>query len=235
MLPTEELAALFEQHGIRVVRRDDWLVHDGMIGPYVRTRLTPGDSAPNGAPVRLDIEVAVSDKYRVLESFAGIGTATPEAASNAFEVFCRSSFHVILAAFYGHLDPDQVAAESWSVSGVDYDVVIGNYTVRCFKGNPVFIPEQTFSTLESLIRALPATEDLYWVRLFYCNQGDGAQVTEVLLNNEEWDAAQIAIAALPWERRSWFYSARLFLVLRRSVGAVEPAIAADAITYNSTR
>ena len=69
----------------------------------------------------------------------------------------------------------------------------------------------------TLIRSLPGTEDLYWVRLFYCNPGDGAQVTEVLLNNEDWDAAQLAVAALPWERHPWFYSARVFLVLRRAV------------------
>jgi hypothetical protein len=40
----------------------------------------------------------------------------------------------------------------------------------------------------------------------------------VLLNNEDWDAAQLALAALPWERHPWFYSARVFLVLSRFPG-----------------
>jgi hypothetical protein len=214
--PTEELAALFAQHGIRVLRRDEWLVPDGTIGPYVRTFLAPHDEESNGASVRLDVEVAVSDKYCVVESFAGIGTSTAQAVSNAFENFCKSSFHVILGAFYGHSDPEQVAAERWSLSGVDYDVLIGNYTVRSFEGKGTPIPEETFSTLERLIRGLENTEDLYWVRLFYCNQDDRTQVTEVLLNNVEWDLAQVEITALPWERRSSFYSARVFLVLCRS-------------------
>ncbi|HEU4507418.1 MAG TPA: DUF6348 family protein [Pyrinomonadaceae bacterium] len=217
---TQHLAALFAEHGIPVLRRDDWLVPDGTIGPHVRMFVTPYEVTANGASVRLDVEVAVSDKHRVLESFGGIGTSTTEAASDAFDNFCKGSFHVILAAFYGYSDPEQVTQERWSLSGVDYDVVIGNYCVRSFEGKGTPIPEETFSTLERLIRGLEGTEDLYWVRLFYGNQNDRTQLTEVLLNNVEWDLAKEAIAALPWERRPWIYSARLFLVLCRVGDAV---------------
>jgi len=211
----EELTILFAGHGIRVVRRGDWLVPDGSSGPYLRTVLTPFDSGPNGATVRLDVEIAVLEKYNIVESFAGLGTTEGEAASNALDNFCQSSFHVMLAAFYGYSDPDQVATETWSVSGVDYKAVIGNYTVRSFDGNATPIPQEVFPALETLIRALPGSEELYWVRLFYCNPGDGEAVTEILLNNDEWHAAEAAIAALPWQRNPWFYSARVFLVLRR--------------------
>ena len=64
---------------------------------------------------------------------------------------------LILGAFYGHSDPEQVATERWSLSDVDYDVLIGNYTVRSFEGNGTPIPEETFSTLERLIRGLENT------------------------------------------------------------------------------
>ncbi len=217
MSATDQLAALFAGHGIRLLRRDDWLVPDGSSGPHVCACLTPLDAGPNGATARLDVEIALSEKYRVLESFAGVGSTPAKAANSAFDNFCQSSFHVVLAAFYGNLDPEQVNTEKWTVSGVDYDAVIGNYTVRTFQGDATPIPEQAFSTLENLIRSLPGTEDLYWVRLFFCNPGDGTQVTEVLLNNEDWDEAQLAVAGLPWERHPWFYSARVFLVLLRSL------------------
>lgn len=214
-ISSSRVAILFAGHGIRVVKRGDWLVPGGSSGPYLRTVLTPFDAGPNGATVRLDVEIAVSEKYRIVESFAGLGATEAEAASSALDNFCQSSFHVVLGAFYGCSDPDQVVTETWSVSGVNYEAIIGNYTVRSFDGNGTPIPQEVFPTLETLIRALPSTEELYWVRLFYCNQGDGGQVTEILLNNEEWNAAQTAVAALPWERNSWFYSARVFLVLRR--------------------
>jgi len=217
MSATDQLAALLGGHGIRVLMRGDWLIPDGSSGPPVRALLTPLVAGPNGASARLDVEIALSEKYRVLETFAGLGSTTAEAANSAFDNFCQSSFHVVLAAFYGYSDPEQTTTEKWTVSGVDYDAVIGNYTVRTFQGDGTPIPEQAFSTLENLIRSLPSTEDLYWVRLFYCNPGDGTQVTEVLLNNEDWDAAQLALAALPWERHPWFYSARVFLVLSRSL------------------
>jgi hypothetical protein len=217
MSATDQLAALLAGHGIQVLRRGDWLIPDGSSGPHLRTLLTPLDAGPNGASARLDVEVALSEKYRVLESFGGAGSTTVEAANNALDNFCQSSLHVVLAAFYGYSDPEQITTEKWAVSGVDYDAVIGNYTVRTFQGDGAPIPEEAFSTLEHLIRNLPGNEDLYWVRLFYCNPGDGTQVTEVLLNNEDWDAAQLAVAALPWERHPWFYSARVFLVLLRSL------------------
>jgi hypothetical protein len=216
MSATDQLAALLASHGVRASRRGDWLVPEGSSAPPICALMSPIDAGPNGATARLDVEVAFPEGRRVRESFAGLGSTAAEAESNAFDNFCQSSLHVLLAAFYGHSDPEQVATERWTVTGGQYDAFIGNYTVRSFQGKGTPIPEHAFSVLETAVRSLPSTQDVYWVRLFYCNQGDGTQVTEALLNNEEWGAARVAIAALPWERHPWFYSARVFLVLRRS-------------------
>lgn len=206
---------LFEAHGIGAARRDDWVFPT--VGCPLRAHMTPGDSRSNGVSVRLDIELAISSRESVLESFAGLGSTPAEAEDDAFDNFCRSSFHVLAAAFYGHSEPDQVTSEVWQLSGIEYDAIIGNYTLRSFGGDGTPLPEDLFPRLEAMIRGLPSTAPLYWIRAFYCNLNQTKNVSEVLLNNEQWPAAESMVASLGWERRDSYYSARLFLVLRQRV------------------
>jgi hypothetical protein len=210
-----EIAALFASHGVPMSWRGEYLVPTSSPGPAIRAAFTPGESMPNGASARLDVEFGVSDRYAPVESFVGLGANAEDAAKSALENFSRSSLHVALAAFYGRVDPDQVAVERWLMSGSEYEAIIGNYTNRSFGGVEVPVPHQVFPCLEALIRALPGDEALYWVRLFYCNINAHDQVTEVLLNNEEWPAAQTEIASLPWSPSDSYYSMRLFLMLKR--------------------
>lgn len=195
----------------------------------MRACLTSGDVRPNGASARLDVELTVSSKESLLESFAGLGSTPAEAEKDAFDNFCRSSFHVIAAAFYDHSEPDQVTSELWQLAGSEYEATIGNFTLRSFQGGGTPIPEDLFPRLEAMIRALPASVPLYWIRAFYCNLDREEHVSEVLLNNDRWPAAESMVASLEWEPRDSYYSARLFLVLRRTAraDAVQPGIAGD--------
>jgi Family of unknown function (DUF6348) len=216
----DRIAALLAGHGVQTTRRGEWLVPVQPAGAAIGACLVPGTPTAHGASVRLEVEVVVSEQHSVLECFAGVGGSLEEAESSALDNFCRGSLHVLLAAFYGRPDLDQITQEGWSLSGVPYDAIVGNYVTRSFQGLGTPIPDQVFPTLEDMIRALPGDRALYWVRMFYCNLDANERVTEVLLNNEDWEAARSAIAALPWQARDTFYSARLFLVLRRGAGAV---------------
>lgn len=211
----EWLAALLAAHGVETSRQGEWLVPTAPTLPPLRAYLEPREASAHGTSARLDVQVAVSEESWPVESFAGLGVSHEDAARNALENFCTGSFHVLLGAFYGLPDQSQVTIEQWQLSGVEYDATLGNYTTRSFDGLGTPIPEQVFPLLESMIRDLPGTEPLYWVRLFYCNLTADQRVTEVLLNNEPWQPAQAAIAGLPWESRDSYYSARLFLVLQR--------------------
>jgi hypothetical protein len=206
---------LLESHGIAAARRGDWIFPAGAAGCPIRARITLGDRLSNGASARLDVELAISSKESLVESFAGLGSTSAEAEDDAFANFCRSSFHVLAAAFYGHSEPDQVTSEVWQLSGRDYDATIGNYTLRSFQGGGTPLPHDLFPRLEDMIRGLPSSVPLYWIRAFYCNLDETENVSEVLLNNEQWPAAESMVASLGWERRDSYYSARLFIVLRQ--------------------
>ena len=209
----EELLAA---HGIRTGRYRGWLVDvEGRLLPPVCAQLTTENPRDGMVTARLDVEVIASDHHRIGESFAGMGGDAREAAVSAVENFARSSLHVLLAALWEMPDEEQVTTDAWTLDGGVYRVTLGNYTIRSFGGAPVAVPDELIGQLHSLVTSLPAAEELYWVRAFYCSLHGSRETVEVLLNNESWPAAENALAALPWERRPTYYSVRLFLVLRR--------------------
>jgi hypothetical protein len=211
----EAIGSLFGAHGVLTSLRDGWLVPLLPSGPAIQTRLTTEAVTEKGATVRLDVLFAVSEAFTPVESFAGFGATLDDAADNALDGFIASSLHVLLAALYGHLEPSQVTIEQWLMSGEEYDAIIGHYVTRTFAGPVPPLGDDVLPSLKGLVCALPGTEQLYWLRMFYANFVGGEQLCEVLLNNQTWEEAQSAVAALPWETRDSSYSVRLFLVLKK--------------------
>lgn len=219
--PMDDLALdlveeLLAAHGVPTGRYKGWLVDtEGRLLPPVRARVETATPREGAVTARLDVEVIVSERHWIVESFAGMGEDAHEATVSAVENFARSSLHVLLAALWEMPGDEQVTTEEWTLDGVPYRATVGSYSLRSFGNAPVEIPEQFFPALVSRVTSLPAAEDLYWVRAFYCNIDASQDTTEVLLNNQPWPAGQTAIAMLPWERLATYYSVRLFLVLQR--------------------
>ncbi len=210
----KELEELFQAHGLATTDYEGWVSVDGEMPGIAATIVQEWDHESTYS-VQLDVEVAYDQDTMIVESFAGIGLSRPEAIQNAFENFCRNSYHVFLAACWGQVAEDQVSVEHWDIEGTHWEVFVGNYGIRNFGEQKVDIPEDAFPTVENLLRALPLEASLYWLRVFYSDVGNGDTVTEVLLNNEVWEEAQAAISALDWPKLDGFYSVRNFLMMRR--------------------
>lgn len=210
----QALEALLEGHGIETVAYKDWITVGGQF-PAVRASIHDRREQDGWTLLRLDVEVAVSAEKVIVESFAGRGEGERAAVRNALENFCINSLHVFLAAFWGHIEPDQVEIEGWQVGGGNWRAVVGNVGCQSFGGEAVEIPNDFFPTIESCIKSLALAGDLHWVRSFHCNIGGDDSCTEVLLDNEPWPLAQTAVARLDWPRSEGYYSARNFLVLQR--------------------
>ena len=69
---------------------------------------------------------------------------------------------------------------------------------------------------EGAIRHESLEHDLHWFR-FYVGNLKGEFTFEALKDNEPWAAGESALASCGWSPTDKFYSARLFMVLRRSV------------------
>ena len=101
------LAALFEAHGV------EFVVHEGWVAPGGRLPAIRATWYPRGKTGRLDVDVLLEDDNRHFqEAFAGVGEGEA-GLRDAWENFCRNSFHVLLSALWG---PDLGACESDMVS-----------------------------------------------------------------------------------------------------------------------
>jgi hypothetical protein len=200
------LATLFEGHGLPCVVQNDWVVPNAEL-PALRALWHPGQSSG-----RLDVQALVSDGVVIEECFAGVGPAET-GLSDALESFAVNSFHVLLAALWGRNDSAQVTTEEWEISGQRYTVHVGNFGTRSSEGVTPHIPDKLFAAIEETIKCEPLNQGVHWFRVFVCNVA-GEHTFEALKNNEVWDAGLRCLKACSWEKRSGYYSVRLFVVLR---------------------
>jgi hypothetical protein len=202
---------LLQSHGLTTATYKEWILASTEL-PAFRASL-----AQTGRPetTRLVVELRVGAGQTIIESFAGVGQDAASAARDALENFCNGALHVFLAAFWNHIEPDQVLLEHWPINGATWSAHIGNYVCRATKGEDVPVPADAFPVIEALIRELPLTGDLHWVRTFYCHITDEQRIAEALLDNAVWRELQDALLHLPWPPTATYYSARNFLILKK--------------------
>ena len=201
-----QLAELLGAHGISYHLENEWVVPNGEL-PAICGTWFPREF--NGV---LQVEVLIEPGVTINECFAGMRTGE-EGILDAIENFCVNSFHVLLAAFWGQNDADQVTTESWLVCGNRYTAYIGNLGTRSNTGEIPELPEDLFPSIEKEVKSTPATEDTLWIRHFFCNI-DGDPTYECLLNNEVWDRGLENLKSQKWQKSSGYYSVRNFMVLR---------------------
>ena len=163
------------------------------------------------ASVQLDVHFEIGPGRTIVESCVGIGASVEEAIANAELSFASNALHVLLAAFAGG-ETDQVTVEEWECGGVPFRVVLGHMTGRGAppKGGS---PTSWFATVEAAMRAAALSPRTHWLRVYCARTGGPQQITEVLLDNEEWPSLAAELAALPWPATDGFYSVRIFMVL----------------------
>jgi hypothetical protein len=204
---TDYLSKLFHAHGVACVVHNDWVVPNSKL-PALQGRWYPNES--NGV---LGVQVLVRDKLVIEEAFAGVGQGDT-GLHDALVNFTVNSFHVLLAAFWGKNDPQQVTTEEWVVGGKGYTAYIGNFGTRCSDGVAAQVPNDLFGAIEAAIKGEPLGEELHWFRLFVGNV-ENDLTFEALKDNEDWPAGRRCLEAAAWERNGGYYSVRLFAVLRR--------------------
>jgi len=203
---TKKLATIFSAHGISCGTENEWIVPNHNL-PAIRAVWHPGEE--NG---RLDVHVLVEKGVLIEECFAGIGK-DQIALNDAIRNFMVNSLHVLLAAFWGVNDTDQVVTEHWHVGKKHFTAYIGNIGTRASAGVSPFVPDELVSVIQSAAESEPLPDGVHWVRVFFCNIA-GQQTYEVLLDNEPWAAGLSAVKAIQWQHSDGYYSARNFIVLR---------------------
>lgn len=208
------LKKLLESHNLEVETREEWCVPNGEL-PAIRTVWVAGETANTG---RLDVEVVLTDERRLVECFAGMGESTDEQQKDALQNFLMSSLHVLLAAFWGRDQADQVdqvERQRFTVDGQTWCAYIGGFSTRRSVGVDVAIPDGYLHQILTAIERAPLTHEAHWCRTFFCNIGTQKRIHEALLDNQQWADGESMMAAAEWPVADGFYSVRNFLVLRK--------------------
>ncbi|MBI4853200.1 MAG: hypothetical protein HY819_15520 [Acidobacteria bacterium] len=199
-------------HGIGITEYNGWLlVNNGL--PAWRAFVVEINQHTDTTVAQLDFHILVDkQKEFIIESFAGFGDTYEQAVNSGLGLFLYNTFHVINGAFINSNDK-QVTKEIWEIDGVDWDVILGNYSVRAKE--PIVIPEELFNVVEKSIREKELTSNVHWLRVFYGGQVDAGFMAEALFDNDPWFKLQELIPSLDWQKSKHYYSVRNFLILRR--------------------
>src|SRR5262245_23327515 len=111
---TSRLTTILTEHDLAVILRDGNVCID-RAGIALQALAYQRPRVRDVETLQLDVAVRGADiQGPLIESFAGHGATVEEAVTTAFEKFCRSSLHVLLAAFIGaELGGEQVEWEEW--------------------------------------------------------------------------------------------------------------------------
>ena len=132
---------------------------------------------------------------------------------DALTSFTANSFHVFPAALWGNNDPEQINAEEWMIGGKHYVAYVGNFGIRNSDGITVHVPASLFSEIEAVIKS----ELSRTIFIGFASTSVTWKIISLLRRLKTMRFGKkvyVASEERIWERRSGFYSVRLFAVLR---------------------
>ncbi|MEM9107111.1 MAG: DUF6348 family protein, partial [Pseudomonadota bacterium] len=115
---------------------------------------------------------------------------------------------------------DKVLVETWSSNDVHWKAHVGEYVTRCLGPEEIGYPIDLVDVIKTALMQAELGPGRHWLRTFYSNTGAGDPVVEILLDNQPWQAGEMAIMTAEWINSEYYYSLRNFLIL-------EPHDAAD--------
>jgi hypothetical protein len=220
----ELLVAQLEAHEMEVGQTEEYFFVEGLFPGIVAQAFLMEDFGES-VVVQLDITLLFPNDTFV-ESFVAQATTVEDAIANNFEQFESNVLHTFIMAFWAKAKKVEngVGTDVWDINGQKWEAVISNYGYRGYEDFDSIIPEidTMYDAIKTAIEAYPLTKDIYAVRSVYTNGTNDQQITEGLINNEEFPELQDAISKLAWSASEKFYSVRnLVLLMKLSEGAEE--------------
>jgi len=215
---------LLEEHDMEVGQTEEYFFVEGLF-PGIVAQAFEMENFGESVVVQVDITLLFPNDQFV-ESFVAQAATAEDAIANAFEQFESTVLHTFIMAFWAKAKKvdNGVGTDVWEINGQKWEAVISNYGYRGFEDFDSIIPEidTMYDAIKTAIEAYPLTKDIYAIRSVYTNGTNEQQITEGLINNEEFPELQKAVSELHWSRSEKFYSVRnLVLLMKLSEGAEE--------------
>lgn len=206
-LHNDKLKKLLAAHGLECVENENWLMPNGQF-PIISMNWYPNSEQHSGV---LQIDVKLDEVNCIQESFVGIGIGD-KGLVDGIHNFCLNSLHVLLSAFWGIHDKEQVEIKEWLIDDSTFTVYIGPFGIRSSEDESE-IPKNTSDIIESAIIDSTLTGSCNWFRNYFCQIDHESKVYESLQNNEEWATGKEALESINWHQSDSFYSVRNFAIV----------------------
>ena len=220
----KQLVALLEEHDMEVGQTEEYFFVEGLF-PGIVAQAFEMEDFGESVVIQVDITLLFPNDSFV-ESFVAQAATAEDAIAQAFEQFEATVLHTFIMAFWAKAKKVEngVGTDVWDINGHKWEAIISNYGYRGFEDFESIIPDidTMYDAIKGVIEAYPLTKDIYAIRSVYTNGTNNQQITEGLINNEEFPELQKAVSELQWSRSEKFYSVRnLILLMKLSEGAEE--------------
>ena len=220
----KQLVALLEEHDMEVGQTEEYFFVEGLF-PGIVAQAFEMEDFGESVVIQVDITLLFPNDSFV-ESFVAQAATAEDAIAQAFEQFEATVLHTFIMAFWAKAKKVEngVGTDVWDINGHKWEAIISNYGYRGFEDFESIIPDidTMYDAIKGVIEAYPLTKDIYAIRSVYTNGTNDQQITEGLINNEEFPELQKAVSELQWSRSEKFYSVRnLVLLMKLSEGAEE--------------
>ena len=213
----KQLVDILGQYDVVLEQMEDYLFADGMF-PGITARAFEMENFGESVVVQLDITMLFPDGSFV-ESFVAQEATHEEALAVAFEQFEVTVLHTFITAFWenGKKVENGVGTDVWEINGSHWQVVVSNFGYRGAEefDNVIDDVDSIFDVIESNIKSLPLTEDIYAIRTVYTNTSEGERVAEAYINNEPLLKLEEDVLKLSWKEVDSFYSVRNLVLLMK--------------------
>ena len=211
----KQLLEILGQFDMRLEQIEDYYFVNGLF-PGIASQAFEMERFEDSVVVQLDIHILLPNQNFV-ESFVGHSSTVEEAIADCFEQFEVNILHTLIVAFWDNAKKidNGIGTDIWDINGYNWQIVVSNYGYRGDQPIEEIVTDSMFAEVEKIIKSMPLDKDIYAVRSVQTNIGNGQQVTEALINNEESPILEKAISSLDWKAVDSYYTVRNFVLIMK--------------------
>jgi hypothetical protein len=213
----KQLLEILNQFDMKLEKIEDYYFVDGLF-PGIVAQAFEMERFESSVVVQVDIHILLPNQSFV-ESFVGHASTIDKAIADCFEQFEVNVLHTLIMAFWDKAKKIEngIGTDIWEINGHRWQVVISNYGYRGSQPIEEIVTDSMFEEVERVVKSMPLDNDIYAIRAVHTNVGNGEQVTEALINNEESPILEKAISNLDWKKIDSYYTVRNFVLVMKLV------------------
>lgn len=203
------LTEAFHKHGVECKEENNQIVFPQQ---FMTCRVHLFDKSSSASIVQMDVNFEFGLGKIITESTVGIGLTLDIAIEDAFQAFLKSSFHVILSAFFTHDYDNHVNLKEWFIGNKKYTAIISNVSVRGEAPDP--LPVKWLDQLENLFQNQEYLPGTHWIKLYYAQSEREMISSEILLDNKVWTEVEKTVRNFDFPSARDFLAVRIFIILQ---------------------